>query len=706
MKNKKLAILAALCLATTTAAVAAGCKKTPPVEVALNAESLELAIGASETLISTYSQEVSGATFVYQSSNPGVVTVDEAGKITAVSKGTATITVTYGKATDSCTVTVGLGGNVPMLVVPNAEEEVTLNMWTTLDLTGSVLFDGNTYTDATLTYDVEDSTVGSVTNGVFTPAGFGETEVTINATWRGFTLVDAPTLSQTVSISVDPYWEYTINGEELVNTVTLYTIAEEGYAKETDFVLAATVNGEPLDTTIEVTAGTKFVTYDATAQKLTANGFVGEATISVSATIEGETTTKEITVNVLPTIYNHADVENFSAIHGDVTVGESLKAILGENLVTAYTEDGETLKVDGNKVYGVFDGLQRDTETNTYERTIIVCSNTKGVKMTVKGYDGLFSKAQDLAVLNVNTDVKKKLTDGSTINAAIDEEKGMQKWENVYFVLANNIDASEYEHETNGLNINQRGITSYAYPCGFYNSVFDGQGYTIKGLTLNEHGLFGYVKDSVIKNVAFVETTLADVDYATTIAQWVVGGEISNVYVSYANTQISKKGALFVGGLSDVTLKAVVIETKADLVDSTSKLDGVLFYQNPDITGATEAAPYTPDYSEVYVISNNVFGSYSSEKANNAFYAENGTKGTEEGKSYFAVAGVKQYAPGAEMTGATFEKFDTAFWTITNGKPVWNTADDEIAPPVEDEEEEDDQTSDSVVDDFDPDWLN
>ncbi len=711
MKNKKLAILAAVCLVTATAAVTTACKKPsePTYEVTLSSESLNLMIGTSETLTSTTTQ-VSGTALVYASSNPSVVTVDEAGTITAVSKGTATITATYGTATDTCTVTVDLGGNVPELVLNNAESETTVNQYTVLDMTGYVSFNGENYEDAVLTYEVENEAVGTIANGTFTPAGAGTTEVSISANWRGFTVADAITLSTTISITVENHWDYTINGEELVTEATLYTIAEDGYPNQTDFAVVATVDGLEIDSTVAVKSGKNIVTYDATTKKLTATGTTsGKATVAITVNIDGQELTKTIAVTVLPTIYEKAEiVENFSEIHGDVITGDNLKTILGGSIVSAYAEDDTKLDVRSNKIYNVFEGVERDTTTNMYERTITICSSTKGIKMTVKGYSGIFTKAQDLAVLNTNTNVKLTLDDGSTTNVAIDETKGMQKWENKYFVLANNIDASQYVHAANGKLFNQRGMESYTFPCGMWNSTFDGQGYTIKGMTLSEFGLFGYVKNSTIKDLALVDTKLADVAYATTIAQYIIGGTISNVYVNVTNTQITKAGAIFAGGVINVTMEAVVIETSATLTDTTTGYDGIFAYQNPAVSKATTENPFVTPYSEVYVISatTNALGAgkaeVNGEAANVTFHAENVAAGTEEGRTYFSIAGIKQYAPGAEMTDATFTKFN-AFWDTTSGKPVWKSASGEFAPPVADEE---DVSSDHVVEDFNPDWLN
>jgi len=77
--------------------------------VTLNKTTLSLEEGKSETLIATV--EPTGATnkdVTWSSSKPDVATVDGSGKVTAVSAGTATITVTTadGGKTASCTVTV------------------------------------------------------------------------------------------------------------------------------------------------------------------------------------------------------------------------------------------------------------------------------------------------------------------------------------------------------------------------------------------------------------------------------------------------------------------------------------------------------------------------------------------------------------------------------------------------------------------------
>ncbi len=77
----------------------------------LNKENLLISVDASETLVAVFSPEKEGAdvssvVLTWKSSKPSVATVDEAGKVAAVSVGKTTITVAYGKASATCEVEV------------------------------------------------------------------------------------------------------------------------------------------------------------------------------------------------------------------------------------------------------------------------------------------------------------------------------------------------------------------------------------------------------------------------------------------------------------------------------------------------------------------------------------------------------------------------------------------------------------------------
>ncbi|MGV2788103.1 hypothetical protein GNF98_20950 [Clostridium perfringens] len=70
---------------------------------------MTLAVGAEETLTATVAPaNATNKAVTYSSSDPTIATVTNAGKVTAVAEGTATITVktTDGNKTANCTVTV------------------------------------------------------------------------------------------------------------------------------------------------------------------------------------------------------------------------------------------------------------------------------------------------------------------------------------------------------------------------------------------------------------------------------------------------------------------------------------------------------------------------------------------------------------------------------------------------------------------------
>jgi formylglycine-generating enzyme required for sulfatase activity len=110
--KRKLKIMANLLLTAAFAAVFASCSEDKPESVlatgvTLDRKTLNLVVGDEETLTATIDPgDVTDKNLTWTSSAPGVAAV-ETGTVTAVSKGTATITVsTANGKTDACAVTV------------------------------------------------------------------------------------------------------------------------------------------------------------------------------------------------------------------------------------------------------------------------------------------------------------------------------------------------------------------------------------------------------------------------------------------------------------------------------------------------------------------------------------------------------------------------------------------------------------------------
>ena len=128
MKNKKLALLAIMCLATAATTAIAGCKKKPQqqntptdaaCEVSFANETLSMMVGDESALLADYTYQ-EGASLSYSSSDESVVKVDEYGRLLAIKEGTATITVRYGEASDTCLVTVTMNGLLPLIQLPKS----------------------------------------------------------------------------------------------------------------------------------------------------------------------------------------------------------------------------------------------------------------------------------------------------------------------------------------------------------------------------------------------------------------------------------------------------------------------------------------------------------------------------------------------------------------------------------------------------------
>ena len=97
-------------------------------KVELNKTSLTLDVGNSDTLIAAITPDnATDKSVTWESSAPGVATVDTSGKVTAVAPGTATITATTedGSKTATCVVTV-TAATVPVTGVTLSQTQASL----------------------------------------------------------------------------------------------------------------------------------------------------------------------------------------------------------------------------------------------------------------------------------------------------------------------------------------------------------------------------------------------------------------------------------------------------------------------------------------------------------------------------------------------------------------------------------------------------
>ncbi|WP_405291578.1 beta strand repeat-containing protein [Methanobrevibacter sp.] len=137
-------------------------------------ETLDVKVNGEESIGAT---TASDATITYSSSDESVAIVDADGKVTGVSEGTATITVSVAATTaytaDSKDVAVTVSKNSPNLVVPTTPLEVEVN--------GEESIGATTDSDATILYVSSDESVATVdADGKVTGVSEGTATITVS----------------------------------------------------------------------------------------------------------------------------------------------------------------------------------------------------------------------------------------------------------------------------------------------------------------------------------------------------------------------------------------------------------------------------------------------------------------------------------------------------------------------------------------------
>ncbi len=692
-----------------------GCKneeeeETPAVthEMRLDVEKLLMTLGETDVLIATFTK-ADDATLSFTSADESVVTVDDYGRLTAVGVGTTQVTATYGTATSVCEITVGTGGMIPVLQMNGTVGGVVkTSVDSFVDLSGTVMFNGKTYDDVTLTYTLSDTDFGSITDGAFYPTKTGAVEIYVTGSWRGVT---GESLTSVLSVTVVEGVDFYVNSG--TSALTLYTQSQD----ITPFVVTAKANGEDIPYAVEIVSGAEYIDLDETAGTIASTGKIGESLIVVSTSASGEDYKLEINVTIDQTIYRYQPlVADFSAIHGDTQTGKRLASILGGTPIEAYDKNGNALDVRNGKVYGV-----EYSKTGKFQTTITVCSAELGYEMDIEGYAGIFNSADDFAAWNTNVRYA-----GNNQFVAVDESAPMQIWDG-YYIVTNNIDARTYKHKASGVNLTGIGLQNNANIYGL-TGVFDGQGYTIKGMTVGQYGLFGYINGGVVQNVAFTDVAFESIGNVATFASWSRDAVFTDVYVQLKEQTITTTAATVAMGVNNCSVNNCIFDSSATnftngkpgVAASKGTRYGNLFGRYTEVENASATQT---KYFGVYTISAQ-FACYSQTSQTVTVTNEETGEVTETYKEYtevyvtaenvtfqpvrpnnktekdwimnaYTLKGVNQYATQAEMDAAanSYAAFNVRYWDVSGASPVWKSLNGTFLP------------ADTYVGDFDADWL-
>ena len=230
----------------------------PVTGVSLNKNTLALEKGNSETLTATVlpADTTEDQTVTWKSSDETVATVTSDGTVTAVGRGSATITAKCGRKSATCAVAV----TVPISSVSLNKSTLALEKGNSETLTATVL-PADTTEDKTITWESSDETVATVTSdGTVTAVGGGSATITARCGTKSATCAVTVTVPIS-SVSLNKNTLSLERGESAILTATVLP---------TDTTENKTVTWESSDETVAT------VTSDGT---VTAVG-VGSATIT------------------------------------------------------------------------------------------------------------------------------------------------------------------------------------------------------------------------------------------------------------------------------------------------------------------------------------------------------------------------------------------------------------------------------------------
>ncbi len=475
-----------------------------------------------------------------------------------------------------------------------------------------------------------------------------------------------------------PVW----NGIDLQS----YAVLGLGGKNGTEFLFDASDGLGPYELTVQVAGmGVSELTFTSDNACVSVQGatltlnHVGTANITAEYKFEGKTYSLDCKVNVIVPVEEYTQTITFSAMHGELPLAQ----IFGDEntqLVLAYQGDKAlTIGADKKTVLGV----QTTSRTGAEALQLTVYSAMKGYKLHLNAYAGILKEAKDLAVFNLgNFDPTYSNNNVPTVEKKVDG----------YYVLGGDIDAAGYTLSTQGF-ISVTHITQYD-STGFVGT-FDGQGYTISNLTFGNadtdsvianadstevkgytYSIFGIIgKGATVKNFAvtgvnFSLPSKATKAVSTTLATWIIGATVENVYVQVQSlpSSLYRMTAPIAYGIythgtaatSDpVRLKNVLVDATAISADNFvegAPHYGSLMARQPALDTNYDLA----SWSNVYVLAS--FAVSHTADASNIASATN------------QYTNVKRYVSVAEMKAAQndYSSFATSYWTTTSGIPVWN----------------------------------
>ncbi|RDY30882.1 Ig-like domain-containing protein [Lachnotalea glycerini] len=316
-------------------------------EIDLGDYQASMAVGEKQLLSATVlPTDTTDQTLTYQSSNEKVATINELGRIIAVSVGTANITVTCGTAENSFQLTVKKTNDIAVtdIEIGNYEKEMYVDKTQTLSTTVKP----STATDTTVTYSSSNTGVATVLpTGEVKGIGKGTTSITVQAGEISKS-IEITVKVATTKIAVNKNYVILKPEDEFKLTAS---------ALPSDADQAMTYESTDKDIAIVTASGTISAKSIGTTSILVSNGDLSTAvTVIVNESGDADQATIEKTIAEV----NCTKAENLS--ENEAFIIEKLKnennsddieidvkdyKVISKNILKALYETGKTIRILG-----------------------------------------------------------------------------------------------------------------------------------------------------------------------------------------------------------------------------------------------------------------------------------------------------------------------------------------------------------------------
>jgi uncharacterized protein YjdB len=358
---------------TSTVTVTAA-PPTPVASVSVSPPAAEVQAGGTVQLTATprdaAGNPLTGRAVAWESSAPGVATVDANGRVTAVAPGTATIRATSEGRTGTSTITVTAAPPTPVASVSVTPPTADVQVGGTVQLTATPRdAAGNPLTGRAVTWESSNPTVAAVdANGLVTAVAPGT--ATIRATSEGRTgtstiTVTAPPPAPVASVSVSP----PTADVQVGGTVQLTATPRDAAGNPLTGRTVTWESSNPIVATVDANGRVTAIAPGTATIRATSEGRTGTSTITVTAVPP----TPVASVSVTPST---AEVQVGGTVQLTATPRDALGNPLAGRTVTWESSNPAVATVDANgRVTAVAPGtatIRATSEGRTGTSTITV----------------------------------------------------------------------------------------------------------------------------------------------------------------------------------------------------------------------------------------------------------------------------------------------------------------------------------------------